>query len=475
VPLVGRFFPLGRLFGTQGVRGIVNKTLTPTMVEHLGHALAEFLGGKGTVAVAWDSRISSELLSQAISSGIMASGCDVRPLGLIPTPLLSFAIPRLRCSAGAMVTASHNPPEFNGIKLWQADGAPFVTQDEQQVEKAYFETQRQSLPRDARGHLQTTQDYRGAYTQELIRRVDVDRIRRRKMLVVADCGGGAASVIGPNLLKHVGCRVESLHCILDGRFQGRPPEPREQNLAKLIQCVHEKEADLGVAWDGDADRAVFVTNRSRYMTGDRSFALAAYQQLKGVHDSKKKIVTQVATSDVIYDAAEAANAEVIVTRVGEPNIVATMKKTKAQIGGEENGGVVYRGWSWAREGMLTPLVILDSIAREEQSLDQLNHRFPSYAQVKDSVPCEECDKTGLLERVVAMAPSDAQCDTLDGVKLRYPDGWLLIRASGTEPLVRVFAEARTPPRAKTLARRGMSLIEDARTELISRKNGVVSK
>jgi phosphomannomutase/phosphoglucomutase len=461
---------LERLFGTQGFRGIVNKTLTPTVVERLGRALADFLRGKGTVAIAWDSRTSSEMLSQAVSAGIMSGGCDVYHLGLAPTPMLSFAIPRLGCSAGVMVTASHNPPEFNGIKLWQGDGASFTSEDDRQVEKGYLGPRRQPPPWNECGHLRETEDLRPRYMSELIHMVDADTIRRRKIRVVADCGGGAACVVAPGILESAGCEVERLHCAPDGRFQGRPPEPREQNLSKLIKRVREKHADLGVAWDGDADRAVFVTRESRYLMGDRSFALAAYHRLQAVRGSQKTIVTQVATSDVIRDVAEAVGARIVLTRVGEPNIVATMKKTNAQIGGEENGGVIYRNWSWTREGMLTPLVILDLMARDEQSLEQLDHRFPSYAQMKNSVACEERDKARLLNRVAEVAPTDAERDTLDGVKLRYTDGWLLLRPSGTEPLFRVFAEAKTTARAKALVQMGMRLVQDAHAEITTIRN-----
>jgi len=461
---------LERLFGTQGFRGIFSETLTPTVVERLGRALADFLRGKGTVAIAWDPRTSSETLSQAVSAGIMAGGCEVHQLGLAPTPMLSFAIPRLGDSAGVMVTASHNPPEFNGIKLWQADGAPFTSEDERRVEKTYLAREKLQVPTSRCGHLRIVEDLRPRYVHELAQQVNADSIRRRRMRVVADCGGGAASAVAPDILERVGCEVERLHCVPDGRFQGRPPEPREQNLSKLMKGVSEKGADMGVAWDGDGDRAVFVTHKGRYLMGDRTFALAAYHRLQASQDPQKSIVTQVATSDVIRDVARAAGADVILTRVGEPNIVATMKKTNAQIGGEENGGVIYRNWSWTREGMLTPLIILDFMVREDQSLEQLDHRFPTYAQVKEGVPCEERDKARLRDRVAGMVPADAEREDLDGVKLRYGDGWLLLRPSGTEPLFRVFAEARTTTRAKALAQMGMRLVQDAHAEIIKTKN-----
>lgn len=458
-----------RLFGTQGFRGITNETLTPSVAHNVGLSFANLLGGIGTVVVAWDPRTSSEMLSHAVSSGLMAGGCNVRLLGLVPTPVLSFAIPRMDCTAGVMITASHNPPEFNGIKLWGKDGSALTSEMEQQVERIYFSEDKTWAHWDRCGHLVTTENFPPYYIQQLLEQVNLERIRRRKFQVVADCGGGAASVIVPDLLSQARVQVELLHCTPNGFFKDRLPEPTEKNLSKLMKHVQKGGANLGIAWDGDADRTVFITNTGRYLMGDRTFALAAYHHLKGIKTREKKIVTQVATSDVIYDVAEMVNAKVVLTRVGEPNIVSMMKSVHALIGGEENGGVIYNGWSWTREGMLTALIILDLLAKEEQSLEELDKLFPAYVQVKDKIRCSDEDKPLLLERVSAMAPSDIDQDTLDGVKLRYSDGWLLLRPSGTEPIFRIFAEAQTLARAKSLAKMGVKLVNEAYAEISSNK------
>jgi phosphomannomutase/phosphoglucomutase len=458
------FTAVKRLFGTQGFRGITNETLTPSIAYNIGLSYASFLSG----VVAWDSRTSSEMLSHAISSGLMAGGCNVRLLGLVPTPVLSFAIPRMDCTAGVMITASHNPPEYNGIKLWDKDGAALTPETEEQIEEIYFSNNITGANWERCGHLVKTENFPPYYIQQVLQQVDLERISRQKLKVVADCGGGAASVIVPNLLSQAGIQVELLNCTPDGFFKGRPPEPTEKNLAKLKQYVRKVKANLGIAWDGDADRAVFITNTGRYLMGDRTFALAAFHRLQGIKARDKKIVTQVATSDVIRDVAEMVNAKVVLTKVGEPNIVSMMKRVNALIGGEENGGVIYNGWSWTREGMLTALTILDLIAEENQPLEELDKRFPTYIQVKDRIRCDDKDKQLLLEKVAARTPSDAECDTLDGVKLRYSDGWLLLRPSGTEPAFRIFAEAKTKLRAKNLARMGVKLVHEAYSEIPSK-------
>lgn len=459
-----------RIFGTQGFRGRVDDSLTSTVAHDIGISMAQFLGYKKTIGVAWDTRISSEMLSLAISAGVMAGGCNVHLLGLGPTPLLSFAIPRLKLDGGIMITASHNPPEFNGIKLWGPDGSSFTENMERQVESYYFAKDKTVLPWNMCGYLVPSNDFRPTYIEKLVNQVDYRRLRKEKLCVVADCGGGAASTIIPTLFQRIGFESELLSCTPDGLFKDRLPEPKEKNLGNLIHCVKEKGANLGMAWDGDADRIVLITGQGRFLMGDRTFTLATYHRLQGLDDSKKIIVTQVATSDVIRDVAKEVNAEVVETRVGEPNIVSMMKQVNAQIGGEENGGVIYQGWSWAREGLLTALIILDLMTRKEQTLEELDQRFPRYVQVKESIPCENEKKSLLLDRVTQMAPTDAECQTLDGLKLRYSDGWLLLRPSGTEPIFRVFTEAKTQTRCRTLAKIGLKLAKDAYSEIKTDKD-----
>ncbi len=454
-----------RLFGTQGFRGLVNEELTASVAHDIGLAMANCLGQEKAVGIGWDSRISSEMLGLAFSAGLMSGGCNVHLLGLVPTPLLSYAIPRLEFDGGVMVTASHNPPEFNGIKLWGADGAAYTTEMERKIEAFFFASEKSRAPWQKCGHHIPFDDYRPQYVESLLKQVNRKRLEKRQFHVVADCGGGAASEVVPMLLKSIKVQTELLFCEPDGFFKHRLPEPTQVNLTKLIRLVKEKDVDIGMAWDGDADRIVLVSETGRYLMGDRTFALAAYFKLHNLKEKPKRIITQVATSDVIRDVAQTVDAELIQTCVGEPNIVTAMKQENAQIGGEENGGVIYRGWSWTREGMLTALLILDFMAAEDQSLEELDSQFPSYFQGKEKVACPNELKQDLLARVASLAPTDAECETVDGVKLRYTDGWVLLRPSGTEPIFRVFAEAKTESRAKRLIENGLSLVEDALEEI----------
>ena len=274
-----------------------------------------------------------------------------------------------------------------------------------------------------------------------------------------------ASTVVPILLEAIGVQKELLFCTPDGGFQNRLPEPKAENLSQLLSTVRKTDADIGMAWDGDADRIVLVTESGRYLMGDRTFALATYHRMRQLSTKQKRIVTQVATSDVLHDVASMVGAELATTCVGEPNIVSKMKEIDAQIGGEENGGVVYQGWSWTREGMLTALFILELMAQEGQTLEQLDKLFPTYYQVKDRIVCANSLKAPLMERIAQQVPSDMDCELIDGVKLRSSRGWILLRPSGTEPIFRVFAEAKTENDAKSLVDKGLSMAKDALKEV----------
>ncbi|MFX1301611.1 MAG: phosphoglucosamine mutase, partial [Promethearchaeota archaeon] len=269
-----------RLFGTQGFRGLVNEELTANVAQDIGLAMANYLGQERTVGIGWDSRISSEMLGLAFSAGLMSGGCNVHLLGLVPTPLLSYAIPRLEFDGGVMVTASHNPPEFNGIKLWGADGAAYTTEMERKIEAFYFASKKSRAPWQKSGHHIPVDDYRHQYIENLVKQINRKLLGKRQFHVVADCGGGAASRVVPLLMKSIEAQTELLFCEPDGFFTNRLPEPTQANLTKLISLVKEKDVDMGMAWDGDADRIVLVSGSGRYLMGDRTFALAAYHKLR---------------------------------------------------------------------------------------------------------------------------------------------------------------------------------------------------
>lgn len=436
-----------KLFGTFGVRGVANQELTPKLAFDLGLALATHLGGRGRVAVGYDNRTSSVMFEQAIVAGLTAGGCDVLRLGQTPTPVLSFGIMHFSCDAGVIITASHNPPEYNGIKFWDRDGAGFERRREREIERIVAKGGKQvgwQRIGQARG-ADALEPYIGA----LLKRTPKFK---RRLRVVVDCGNAMGSLVTPRLLRELGCEVVSMNCQLDGTYPGRKLEPVPENLAELAKTVVSCKADLGIAQDGDADRTLVVNERGEILSGDRVFAFAALYHLRG--RKHPRILTTVATSSVLDDVAAKLRAGVVRTKVGEPELVGEHRARGGDIGGEENGGVLYFDWLPCREGMMTAVKFLQALDARGGTVSELDASLPRYYQVKQRARCPNELKAKAL-KALHKRFSKYKPDTKDGIRVNFKDGWLLLRPSGTEPIFRCFAEARSEERANELAELGL--------------------
>ena len=442
-----------KLFGTFGVRGIVNQELTPNAVFDLGLALATHLKNKGRVAVGHDNRTSSEMFEKAILAGLTAGGCNVLRLGMVPTPVLSFGIRHFSCDAGVMITASHNPPEYNGVKFWDREGAGFERKRERVIERLMEEGGR---PVDWRHIGQVGEaDALNPYIQAVLERVPKFK---RRWKVVVDCANAAGSVVTPRLLQGLGCKVISMNCQLDGTFPGRRLEPVAENLGELAKTVVACKADLGIAHDGDADRTIVVDERGEILTGDRVFAVVALHHLRG--QKRPRIVTTVATSSVLDDVTKKLGGRIVRTRVGEPEIIGEYRKRGGKVGGEENGGVFFFDWLLCREGMMTAVKFLEALDDSGRSVSELNASLPKYSQVKKRVECPNELKEKVLNNM-AKRFSKHKLDRTDGLRVIFDDGWLLLRPSGTEPIFRCFAESRDEKRAQELVELGMRELRES--------------
>jgi phosphomannomutase/phosphoglucomutase len=437
-----------KLFGTFGVRGLANVELTPGLALELGLALATHLKNRGTVAIAHDNRTSSEMLKRAAIAGLTAGGCGVVDVGMAPTPVLSFAIRRFGCAAGVMITASHNPPEYNGIKFWDEEGAGFERSRELKIEQIISKRKLRRMPWNRLGDVHDA-DALAPYIRTILART---KKFRRELRVVVDCGNASGSVVTPRLLRELGCRVISMNCQLDGTFPGRRLEPIPENLGELAKTVVSCKADLGIAQDGDADRTLIVDERGEILSGDRVFALVALYCLRG--RKNPNIVTTVATSSVLDDVAERLGGKVARTHVGEPELVAHLRRREGDIAGEENGGIIYPDWLLCREGMMTAVNFLELVDRSGMKVSELNSTLPRYSQVKQRVKCPNELKPKVLE-ALAKRFTKYKPDRTDGLRVNFADGWLLLRPSGTEPIFRCFAESRDGKRAEELAKLGM--------------------
>ena len=446
-----------RLFGTNGIRGVVGKDMTADLAVRVGHAIGTHFGG-GSVVLARDPRLSGPMLCRAVAAGLMASGVEVIDLGMVPTPCAQYYVHvQGRLQGGVVVTASHNPREFNGIKALDARGMEMSREEEEAIEKIYFEETYRIADWSAVGDLRSDGGAADLYLRGILSRVDVEAIRKRKLTVVADPANGAGCVTTPYLLRSLGCRVLTVNGQPDGAFPGRLPEPTIEHLGDLMRMVVDAKADVGVAHDGDADRAIFVDDRGAFLYGDKSLALLARSELC---ERGGLVVTPVSTSSMLDDVVREAGGKVVRTKVGSPIVARTMLEQGAAFGGEENGGIIFPAHQFCRDGGMTIAKMLEVLAKEGKPLSALVAALPQYSLEKAAVEVPIEKRAATLEALIGLVQG-RKVETIDGVKIHEPDGWVLVRPSGTEPLFRIYAEAKTPERAKALAAEGTDLVRRA--------------
>ncbi|MFW9793391.1 MAG: phosphoglucosamine mutase [Candidatus Thorarchaeota archaeon] len=448
---------MDKMFGTNGIRGLINEELTVDMVLNLGRAIGSVLG-PGQIAFARDSRMGGEMFHRVLTAGLLSTGCSVTNLGFVPTPTLQFMIPRLECVAGVMITASHNPPEFNGIKVMEFNGIEVSREIENQIETRYHSEDFTVADWKSIGHVKNHDSSLNLYLDGIKSHLDIDSIRKRKLTVVIDPANSVGAQATPKLLRDFGCKVISLNSQLDGTFPGRNPEPSPKNIAELARTVKSTGADLGIAHDGDSDRATFVDETGRVLWGDQSFALIASRVLAKKPGST--LVTPVSSGKLIEDVAEKAGAKIDWTVVGSVVVSHRLAEIHGDLGGEENGGVFYPPHQPVRDGAMTVAQIVEIIATEGKTLSQLVADLPVYFSTKVKVAVPSDKKEAILQELLELT-MDMERITLDGVKILHEEGWILIRPSGTEPLYRSFAEGKTQEAADRLCKAGVELIDKA--------------
>jgi len=406
-----------RLFGTSGIRRIADSSLIELTLK-TGMAVGKLYQ---SVVVGCDTRTSSDALKHAFISGAMAAGADCCDAGMIPTPTLALAARGFR--AGVIITASHNPPEYNGIKLWNPDGSAFDEKQQTQIEEMILDSSPEAAPWKDMKQASAC----GVAIENHINHIMKTIPKVSKLKITLDCGGGAASVITPELLKRLGCEVTALNCTPSGFFT-RPSEPTEANLGDLIKAVKETGADVGIAHDGDADRMMAVDDKGRFIPGDKLLVLFAGQE------KAKEVVTTMDASMVIDEMG----LKVTRTRVGD-SYVSDELKSGGDFGGEPSGAWIFPKNSLCPDGIYAAAWLVNIAS--QQKLSGLVDKIPQYPILRGSLASDGLVKAELEKRLLALAPLSV--NNLDGTRLTFKDGWLLVRASGTEPKIRVTAESRT--------------------------------
>lgn len=432
----------------SGARGVVGNGLTPDLVARLAAAHATFCGG-GPIAIGRDSRISGPLVLQAAASGVRAVGADVLDLGIVPTPTVQLAVEQIPATGGLVVSASHNPPEWNALKFIGPQGSFLCANDAAQMLEIFEQGLQKWAPYDRLGQMREQPGAAEAHLNKVLALsvVDLPAIRARRFKVVLDCAHGAGAVVTAGLLRSLGCEVT----VMDGEPTGifsRGAEPVPENLGGLCAEVRKQGADVGFAHDPDADRLAMVDERGEPVGEEYTLALGADHVL-GLR--KGPVVTNLSTSNITAEVARSHGVELFRTPVGEAHVVQGMREHQAIVGGEGNGGLILPECHMGRDGSAAVAVILSGLAAREVKLSEWASRIPAYSMIKareeGAAPVER------IRAAIRAAFPDGRFDERDGIRVDFEDAWVQLRASGTEPISRIISEARSPSRARELCER----------------------
>lgn len=435
-----------RLFGTFGVRGISNELMTPKFAYELCLAFSNYLKG-GKVVIGIDTRTSSEMLKAGAVAGLLAGGSDVIDLGTVPTPTVQFACKYYNATGGVVITASHNPREWNGIKLLEPEGLGLQRENDEKVEKIFFSKKFKLAKKPGKVW---QENILPVYAQEMLKMIDIKTIKKRKIKILLDAASGSACFLAPYVLGKLG-KLITINTQQDGFFPGRKPEPILENLEKLCKMVKAVKADIGIAMDGDGDRCVAVDENGKIVWGDKSFAIIAKDILK-----KKKglVVSSIALSNVVKETVEKYGGRFQSTRVGELVIAKVLLEKKGMLGGEENGGLIFPNFTLGREGTLTAGKLIEVMVKGKP-LSKLVKDLPEFYQTKTRIPIKG-DSEKIMRKIKRKVRG--KIDYTDGVKIIFKNSWVLMRPSGTEPIIRVFTEGKTKERAEGLKKEYTELV-----------------
>jgi phosphomannomutase len=432
--------------GISGVRGIAGEGLTPQLVTSFAAAFGTY-AGMGPIVLGTDTRPSREMVSEAAIAGLLSVGCTPVVLGIVPVPSLQHHVRRQRAAGGICITGSHNPAEWNALKFFGPDGIVLRPNQFAELLDLYHQG---VFPRVAAHDIPEVRSAGSAvrlHRESILAAVDVEAIRARRFAVVIDCLNGAASRAAPELLEALGCEVTALFTNPAAAFP-REPELTPENLSVLRREVIDRGADCGFALDADADRLAVVDEKGEPLGEDSTVALAARHVLGR---RPGPVVVSVSTSRRIDDVAAERHCPVLRTKVGETHVVQKMLECGAEIGGEGNGGVIAPRINPCRDGLVAMALILEALAAAREPLGKLHARIPAYAMVKEKLPCRPRDIAPAL-RLVRHLHREREIDLTDGVRVLWPDRWLHVRPSNTEPVLRVIAEAREEEEARALVR-----------------------
>jgi phosphomannomutase/phosphoglucomutase len=435
---------MAKFFGTNGIRGVFPDDFNLEFIHDMTLSIGTYFE-KGPILIGYDGRDSSPLICKIITSTLNSIGINCNIAGLVPTPCLEYAVKSLGYSGGIMITASHNPPQYNGIKPAGKDGVEISREDELLIEDIYLKNNWLSNPEKWGTTEEETRSIE-TYLNGIKSHVNSKLIESKSFKVVLDLGNGAQAVSAPDFCKKVNCETILVNETIDGKFPGRGSEPTPQNLSVLSKTVIENQADFGIAFDGDGDRSIFCDNLGNILTGDRS-ALILIQHIL-TKNPNSLVVTCLNSGTNTEVLTEKYNSKVIRTKVGSVEVSRKMLSTNALIGFEENGGFMFGKHNQVRDGCMSLALMLDLLAITDNTLSDQISKLPQSFTTKDKIQCSSQDAKQIISSLKTEFP---ESDLSDGIKIIIDSkNWVMIRPSGTEPIVRIYAESESQEKLEAL-------------------------
>lgn len=452
-----------RILSISGLRGVIGDGLDPAYITEFAAGVGTWANG-GTVILARDGRLTGPMVRDAVVAGLTATGCRVLDADIAATPTVGVLVDHHQAAAGIQITASHNPIEWNGVKPFGPDGSVFNAERGEQLAAILESRELAWKPWDELGEVQPAADVGKTHLDRVLPLVDAGRIRNAGLPVVLDCCRGSGAVLGPAMLRELGCDVRILGGEPDGRFE-HPPEPLAENLTGLCEAVTGHNAAVGFAQDPDADRLAIVDETGRYIGEELTLALCVDHVLSSMKNrdaaASGHVVINASTSRVTIDVAERHGFTAVRSKVGEANVVAKMRELNAVIGGEGNGGVIEPRVGWVRDSFVGMAYILDGLATRGGTLSAWVDQLPAYCIVKDKIDCPR-ETVPAAVAALKQAFPDAAAEESDGLRLDWDNRWVQVRGSNTEPIVRIIAEAPDEATANRLCAEAREIVDDSR-------------
>ncbi len=431
--------------GVSGVRGIVGRSLTPELLTRLGAAFGTYMKA-GHIVIGRDTRTSGDMVKYSVFSGLLSTGCNITDIDISTTPSCQIMIEELGADGGIVISASHNPIEWNALKLFKANGMYLNKEESKEFFDIYHKGNFLKAEWNQLKDLETDVSTVRRHLKKVLKHIDIEKIRRRKFKVALDSCNGAGSTITPILLEKLGCQVVSIHCLPNGLFPHNP-EPIFINLGDLSKLVKKTKADIGFAQDADADRVAIITEKGQILSEEYSLSMTTQYRLS---QKKGTVVVNLSTSRAIDDIADSYGVPVIRTAVGEINVAEKLKEVNGVIGGEGNGGVIDPRVHYGRDSLAGIVIMLEYLACEKEPISKLAGRIPKYYSVKLKTDCPVSRSAKVMRGLRDMFKKE-KIDFTEGMKVSFDHSWVHIRPSGTEPVIRVIAESQHKKEASDLA------------------------